>query len=102
MNDKKNKSTIDKLIMGAVIGAAVGSVIGAAVAPEEGKKTRKSLFQKFKDLAKAYGKVANKVEPQIEDALVRKPKSALKNIFNFITDTEEDVKKVPYEQEVPK
>ncbi len=100
MNNKK--SSFEKLIIGAVVGAAVGSVIGAAVAPKEGKKTRSSLFQKFKELAKAYGKVANVVEPQIEDTLVRKPRSIFNSILNSLTTKEEDVKKVPFEQDVHK
>ena len=102
MNENKKSSSLEKLIVGAVIGAAVGSVIGAAVAPDTGKKTRTSLFQKFKNLAKAYGKVANTVEPQIEEQLIRKPKSIFKSFLNSLTTSEDNVKKVPFEDKVHK
>jgi gas vesicle protein len=49
MSDKKNKSTFDKLILGAIIGAAVGSVIGASVAPDDGKTTRSKLSSKIEN-----------------------------------------------------
>ncbi|HCW32239.1 TPA: hypothetical protein DGH83_01915 [Candidatus Peregrinibacteria bacterium] len=47
-NSKKNnptssKSTIDKIVMGAIIGTAIGSVIGLAVAPKKGSETQKII-----------------------------------------------------------
>lgn len=99
---KKNKSTVDKLIMGAVVGAAVGSVIGAAVAPEKGEKTRKTLFGKFKNFMKAYGEVANKVEPQFAETM-RKPRSMFGRligaIFSDSTSNKSNVREIPTEHE---
>jgi len=43
---KKKRSTLDKIVFGAVIGAAIGSVIGGSVAPDKGKKTRKKIKDK--------------------------------------------------------
>ncbi|MBT4384552.1 YtxH domain-containing protein [Candidatus Peregrinibacteria bacterium] len=49
MREKKNKSAIDKVIMGAIIGTAVGSAIGASIAPKKGKDTREILKDKAKN-----------------------------------------------------
>ncbi len=46
--EEKKRSTVDKIVMGAIIGTAVGSVIGLTVAPKEGKETRRFLKRKFK------------------------------------------------------
>ena len=51
-NSKKNnptssKSTIDKIVMGAIIGTAIGSVIGLAVAPKKGSETQKIIKNTF-------------------------------------------------------
>lgn len=53
-NEKKGGkvTSINRLIVGAVIGAAVGSVVGATLAPKSGKETRKAIadeFDKLKD-----------------------------------------------------
>ena len=45
--EEKKRSTIDKVIMGAIIGTAVGSVIGLTVAPKKGKDTRRFLRKKM-------------------------------------------------------
>ena len=47
---KKNKSSLEKIIMTAVVGAAIGSVIGVSVAPKKGKETRKSILTKVKNI----------------------------------------------------
>ncbi len=38
--EEKKKSTLDKIVMGAIIGTAIGSVIGLTMAPKKGKETR--------------------------------------------------------------
>lgn len=46
--EEKKKSTLDKIVMGAIIGTAIGSVIGLTMAPKKGKETRgflKSLMR---------------------------------------------------------
>ena len=42
MTDKnsKNKSTLDKVIMGAIIGTAIGSAVGMTLAPKRGSEMR--------------------------------------------------------------
>ena len=48
--EEKQKSKIDKLVMGAIVGGAIGSVIGMSIAPKKGKDTREFLTQKGKDI----------------------------------------------------
>jgi len=49
--DEKNKSAIDKVIMGAIIGTAIGSAVGVSVAPKKGEETRGLLKDKAKDIS---------------------------------------------------
>ena len=53
MSDEKdkNKSVVDKIIMGAIIGTAVGSAVGMSVAPKKGKDTRQAIKDKTQDLS---------------------------------------------------
>ena len=44
------KSTLDKIIMGAIIGTAVGSAMGLTLAPKKGKETREFLKEKGEDV----------------------------------------------------
>lgn len=76
MTEKKKRSTIDKLLLGAVIGAAVGSVIGASVAPDQGQKTRQKLSGKIKDLS---SNVKTKIYEH--DPYVNKQESSDKTFF---------------------
>ncbi len=55
MSEDNKKSTVDKIIMGAIIGTAVGSAIGLSLAPKKGKETREILAEKSKDSV-AYAK----------------------------------------------
>ncbi|MFT7183836.1 MAG: gas vesicle protein [Oceanicoccus sp.] len=57
-DDKKKQSSLDKIMMGAIIGTAVGSAIGASMAPKKGKETRKELAEKSQELAKEAKEVA--------------------------------------------
>lgn len=57
--EDEQKSTIDKIVMGAIIGTAIGSVIGLTFAPKKGKETRRMIqetydkdFQEIKTLTK--------------------------------------------------
>ena len=43
MSDENNKSTIEKIVMGAIIGTAIGSAIGISIAPKKGQETRKII-----------------------------------------------------------
>jgi gas vesicle protein len=49
MSEKKQKSALDKIIMGAIIGTAVGSALGLSLAPKKGKETREILVEKSKE-----------------------------------------------------
>ena len=42
MSDENNKSTIEKIVMGAIIGTAIGSAIGISIAPKKVWKLEKS------------------------------------------------------------
>lgn len=44
------KSTIDKIVMGAIIGTAIGSVIGLTMAPKKGQETRKMITDNLGEL----------------------------------------------------
>ncbi len=50
----ESKSTIDKIIMGAIIGTAIGSAVGLTMAPKKGKETREDVKQLSKDTANGF------------------------------------------------
>lgn len=60
--EPKKKSTIDKLIMGAIVGGAIGSVVGMNLAPKKGKETREYLTQKSKDLYEKGKEIGTKIQ----------------------------------------
>lgn len=41
--EEKHKSTIDKIVMGAIIGTAIGSALGMSLAPQKGSETRQQV-----------------------------------------------------------
>ena len=45
------KSTVDKIIMGAIIGTAIGSAVGLSMAPKKGKETREDVKNLSKETA---------------------------------------------------
>ena len=45
-DDDKKKSTLDSIVMGAIIGTAIGSAIGMSVAPKKGSETREMIKEK--------------------------------------------------------
>jgi gas vesicle protein len=49
---KKEKSKVDKLVMGAIMGVAIGSVVGMTIAPKSGKETRKLIMEKEEKIRK--------------------------------------------------
>lgn len=55
---KKTSSSLDKIVMGAIIGTAVGSAIGASMAPKKGKETREQIMEKGQEVAKDAQEVA--------------------------------------------
>lgn len=52
-DEKNNKSTLDKIVMGALIGTAIGSAVSLTLAPQKGKETRDYLKEKGKDVGSA-------------------------------------------------
>ena len=48
--NKDEKSTLDKIIMGAIIGTAIGSAIGMTMAPKKGKETREIVKGEAKEV----------------------------------------------------
>jgi len=59
--EEKKKSSIDKLVMGAIVGGAIGSVIGMSIAPHKGKETREFLSQKGKEMLKKGQAISDKI-----------------------------------------
>ena len=74
----KKKSTIDKLIMGAIVGGAIGSVVGMNLAPKKGKETREYLTQKGKEIG---SKIQNEISSTQKPGSRPKFFSRLKNKF---------------------
>lgn len=109
--EEKKKSTIDKLIMGAIIGGAVGSVVGMSIAPKSGKETRELLTQKGKDIYEKGKEVSAKIQEEVSNAPVAQPPkkflSKLKDkIFHRRSKhqkaelaRQEEMKKIPHEAE---
>ncbi|MDR0265193.1 MAG: YtxH domain-containing protein [Sphingobacterium sp.] len=68
MCDGKNNST--GLLLAMVAGAALGTLVGLLVAPNSGKKTRKKIKAKTRDLKEQakhkYEEVADKVKEEYE------------------------------------
>ncbi len=116
---EKKKSTIDKLIMGAIVGGAVGSVIGMTIAPQKGKETREMIAQKGKELIEKGQEIKKKMDEAHEqkdvesDELVEEHRHHKKSIMAKMADRvfgrskkvkkeimkEEKLKKIPNEVE---
>lgn len=84
--EEKKKSTLDKLIMGAIVGGAVGSVIGMSIAPQKGKETREMIAQKGKEIIKKGQETIEKMtekrpEPEEVSEEKQRKKSLLARIF---------------------
>lgn len=117
---EKKKSTMDKLIMGAIVGGAIGSVIGMSIAPKKGKDTREFLAQKGKEAIEK-GKevtkeVADKIQTQFDEKKqennLSEAKLAKKGFFKRLKEklghqpvkpsprtlNKNDLKKIPHEQ----
>lgn len=58
--EEPQKSTLDKVIMGAIIGTAIGSVIGLTVAPKKGDETRSELGTLTKETVSGLGALLKK------------------------------------------
>lgn len=95
MADEKNKSALDKIIMGAIIGTAVGSAVGLTLAPKKGKETREILVEKSKE-AGSYAKDTGFGFARLAKVLVKR--------FLFGKKTEKPVsgtmKELPNEMEI--
>jgi len=108
--EKKKRSTLDKLIMGAIVGGAVGSVIGMTIAPQKGKETREMIAQKGKEIIKKGQETIEKMtEKHPEPEGVSEEKQHKKSLFDRIfgrgkgkkvkkdIKREENMKKIPHE-----
>ncbi len=73
--EEKTKSTLDKIVMGAIIGTAIGSVIGLAVAPKKGKETRgffKEKIEKAKEALSREHDAVKKIPHETQDQPAQK------------------------------
>lgn len=52
--EPEQKSTVDKIIMGAIIGTAIGSAVGFTMAPKKGKDTREAAGRIASDTASGF------------------------------------------------
>lgn len=98
------KSTLDKIIMGAIIGTAIGSVIGLSVAPKKGEETRKILKENYAKEIKEIGKLGK----ETATGAMKLVKNLLKGLFkNKIDSTPsmdreyQSLKKIPDETATP-
>lgn len=75
-NPDEKKSTVDKIIMGAIIGTAIGSAIGMTMAPKKGKETRSLLKETTSGLIRlgkaVFSRVLKKVSPAIPSEGLKK------------------------------
>ena len=85
----KKQSSIDKIIMGAVIGGAIGSVIGVGMAPQKGAETRKQVVKKT---GKVFGKIQGKIGEFVKGKKGGLPQSPREKNIEF-----RDAKKIPHE-----
>jgi gas vesicle protein len=67
---KKKQSSLDKIILGAVVGGAIGSVLGVGLAPKKGSDTRKDIGKQagklFKSVSGAARDAGKKFQDQIQ------------------------------------
>lgn len=97
MGNKKKKSTVDKILMGAVVGAAIGSVIGSAVAPDKGVNTRKKIKNSAEDIAESVKRRNQEVLASINEE--REKRSLVGRFFGlFFKSKVKDVKRIPSEE----
>lgn len=94
MSDEKKKSTLDKIVMGAIIGTAVGSVLGMSLAPKKGEETREMLKDKKEDV-KAVAKLGKETTVGIfrlakKLLFGKKPSHTMKKIPNEMEITPEE------------
>ena len=89
------KSTLDKIVMGAIIGTAIGSALGASMAPKTGKETREVLKGKLFTVSKEAEEVTTLTKETI-GGLFRLAKNL---VFGRPKKKEEEVqmKKIPLE-----
>jgi gas vesicle protein len=96
--DDKNKSVVDKIIMGAIIGTAVGSAVGMSMAPKKGKDTREAIKSKTHDLSGELKEVGTLTRETTTGIL----KLAKRLIFGKKKPKAQkpDMKQIPHEPEV--
>ncbi len=99
---KKKRSTVDKVIMGAIIGTAVGSVIGLTVAPKKGKETRKILRKRAKNFVDEDVQELGKLAKETTVGLGRLAKRLLKKKQDTSEMKEIPTEEIPTEtEEIP-
>ena len=94
---EKKKTSIDKLVMGAIIGVAVGSVVGMTIAPQKGSDTRKMIADKSREALEAGKEMGKKFndERKVKKGLLR---WLLGLIFGRKKGKVEPLKKIPSER----
>lgn len=91
---KKNKSAVDRIIMGAIIGTAIGSALGMTMAPKKGSETRELLKEKTKDI-KEVGKLGAETTTGFLKIAKRLLFGAKKKAKDMV-----DMKKIPHESDI--
>ncbi|MFA6023986.1 MAG: YtxH domain-containing protein [Candidatus Gracilibacteria bacterium] len=80
----KKKSSMDDIIMGAILGTAIGSAIGMGLAPKKGSETREVAKETGTGLLKLGKKLLKKAIHKLKSS----PKAAV------------DMKEIPNEMEI--
>ena len=92
----KVRSTVDKLVMGAIIGGAIGSVLGMVFAPRKGKETRKIIKDKGRELYEKHEEDIKK----LKEAAKNESKSIWSSIKNTFNQNDESEKQASKEDEI--
>lgn len=91
----KNKSALDKVVMGAIIGTAIGSALGMSMAPKKGEETRKIVVEKTGALGNVAGETAK--------GFFKLGKAVLKRLFKgkeVKEPSKHSMKEIPNEMEI--
>ena len=80
--EEKHKSTVDKIVMGAIIGTAIGSALGVSLAPKKGSETRTEIGKLGKETAGGFFKLVKKLFSKKKKAKQGKSARGMKKIPN--------------------
>ena len=56
----------ENFFLGVILGAAIGAITAVLLAPDKGKRTRKRLSRKFRDLNEGLDEILDKSREQIQ------------------------------------